>query len=119
MAERTENMIRRDENAVRADLAQDNKLGMTRSQEIYADRQLDGAVTKLSQDAASVSPAEAQRIMQSMRASEPNPLVKIENGQLVFDNFEYQKEKGSAKIQRAEQKGTNVLNGIEKFMHLK
>ncbi len=98
--------LRNDENAVRIDLARDNRPGMSRPEANQADAQLHAAVEKLRLDATKVSPADALEVLKALQVAERDPLVKLEDGHLVFDNVRFQEEK-------LQQKGTRMLNGVE------
>jgi hypothetical protein len=79
---------------------------MSRPEANQADAQLHAAVEKLRLDATKVSPADALEVLKALQVAERDPLVKLEDGHLVFDNVRFQEEK-------LQQKGTRMLNGVE------
>jgi len=103
MADHIETITRNitaDEVALRTALTEDNKRGMSRSEELGWDHKLDDAVDKLRTDAAKISMTDARAVFNSLKGQEEHPLVKMDDGHLVFDNTRYQEEKAGKKAHR-------------------
>src|SRR5262249_44017557 len=95
--ETTTKNLQADERNLRYVLGKDNQRGMSDPEEKSWDRKLDQAEDKLRRDAANVSPAEARAVWDAMKAQEKHPLVKMDDGHLVFDNVRFQEEKNAQK----------------------
>ncbi len=92
--------LRDDESNLRYVLTQDNQRGMSKSEETSWDQKLDDAVDKLRTDAAKISAKDAREVFNSMKGQEEHPLVKMDDGHLIFDNTRFQEEKAGKKAHR-------------------